>query len=114
MDEYIDSHVIIPASIMRGFFIKGRVKQTFVYEIGNNTDILSPRIKKYGNVHAYYEPNTETALGSIEAQFGKVKSSIIKGLNNNGTYILNDDERIITNLFIATCLARGRQMSNSH
>lgn len=112
MDEYIDSHVIIPASIMRGFFIKGKVKQTFVYEIGNNTDILSPRIKKYGNVYAYYEPHTETALGSIETQFGTVKNSIIKDLNKNGTYILNDEERIVTNLFIATCFARCRKMAS--
>ncbi|MCM1357608.1 MAG: DUF4238 domain-containing protein [Prevotella sp.] len=111
MDDYIKSHVIIPASIMRGFFIKGKVKQTFVYEIGNNSDILSPRIKQYGNVYAYYEPQTETALGSIEASFGTVKNNIIKGLDDNKTYFLNDDERIITNLFLLTCFARFRKMA---
>lgn len=112
MDGYIKSHVIIPASIMRGFSIKGKVKQTFVYEIENNTDILSQRIKKYGNVYAYYEPQTEIALGSIETKFGEVKANIIKGLDNNGTYILNDDERIVTNLFLVTCFARCRKMAS--
>lgn len=112
MDEYVKSHIIIPASIMRGFSIKGKVKQTFVYEIENNTEILSPRIKKYGNVYAYYEPETETALGTVESKFGEVKTNIINGLDNSGTYILNEDERIITNLFLQSSLARNRKMAS--
>lgn len=107
----VDSHVQMPSSIMRGFSIKGRVRETYVFE-PNARNLNSETIKKYGNIYAYYEDDAENCLGSVEAEFGLTKSQIINSFKKNEDYIFSDKDLERIKKFFMMAIGRNRNMAS--
>ena len=95
----INSHVQIPSSIQRGFSIKGKNKETFVYELEANL-VDNKAIKKKGAIFAYFNNEAEESLDRVETDFGEVKKKIRNCFKNKNLYFL----KILIYFILCVCM----------
>lgn len=106
----VDSHITMPASIMRGFFIKGKTKETYSFNIKTNS-IDEVVIKEHGTEHGYYSDETENALAKSETTFGEIKKKIVTMIKNCKCVELSENEERILYFFTTTLLSRNRTLA---
>lgn len=107
----VNSHVQIPASIMRGFSCDRKGKETYVLEL-DNREPTTETIKRYSTVYGYFEDAAEELLSKEETAFGMVKNKIIETIRKGERFEFSDNELIITKRFITFTITRRKDMAS--